>query len=106
MSMDYKKKTYRPHRPDTRNITSYGSMSKWISRMHESPVVNVRGDVARHLIERAHPTPQFTKKRPRITASPAGMPTMHDTYVETPALDASVPAHLRYSNHCAYDDFH
>ncbi|XP_005104926.2 uncharacterized protein LOC101862746 [Aplysia californica] len=106
MSLDYRKKTYRPSRPNTRNITSYGSMSKWISRQHENPAP--RPEVARHLMERANPSPQFTKKRPIIKPSPTGMPSMYDTYMNksSAVLDETLPVHLRYSNHCGYDDFH
>lgn len=121
MSMDYKKKTYRPSRPDTRNVTSYGSMSKWISRQNETPFpLQPRGEVPRHLIDRANPSPQFTKKRPRMRQSPAGHPTMYDSWFNNTSavmprtapldhsapLDQSVPIHLRYSNHCGYDDYH
>lgn len=106
MSLDYRKKTYRPSRPDTIKNTSYGVMSQWIDRQHEH--LQPRGEVPRHLRARNNPSPKFTKKRPIMRQSPAGMPTMYDTYVNksSAVLDETLPVHLRYSSHCGYDDYH
>ncbi|GFS09436.1 zinc finger SWIM domain-containing protein 6 [Elysia marginata] len=81
-------------------------MSKWIQRRGE--IIQPKGRVPQGLLEVDNPTPKFTKKRPIIKPSPAGMPSMYDTYLNNSSavLDESVPVHLRYSKHCGYDDFH
>lgn len=74
MSMDYKVSTYRPNRPDTRKMTSYGCMSTWMHRQKQLAYFKSR----RSLADIVYP---LEERRPIIVPAPLGMPTMYDTYI-------------------------
>ena len=82
------------------NRTSYGSMSKWIQRRGE--IVQPKGRVPKNLLDLDNPTPKFTKKRPIIKPSPAGMPSMYDTYLNNSSAVVSfewvLSMYARYFN--------
>ena len=82
----YNQSQYRYSLIPTR--TSYSSMSKWIQRRGE--IVQPKGRVPQGLLEVDNPSPKFTKKRPIIKPSPAGMPSMYDTYINNSSAVVSL----------------
>ncbi|KAK7099962.1 uncharacterized protein [Littorina saxatilis] len=110
MSMDYRKNTYRPDRPDTRLKTTYGCMSEWVRGPGGARAGRPGFPAA--LIAQNNSSPKFTKKKPR-RGEQQYCYMRHGLAASDPrfdarraALDESLPVHSRFTDDGGYDDFH
>lgn len=95
MSMDFKKFTYRPSRPDNRFRTNYALMSQWMAQ----PTRGARADME---IQSAVYGKRMAQQNPYMDqsgTSPRG-------YAQAAAIEEGVPPHTRFSEDAGYDDFH
>ncbi|OWF54405.1 uncharacterized protein LOC110445154 isoform X1 [Mizuhopecten yessoensis] len=94
MSMDFKKFTYRPSRPDNRFRTNYALMSQWMAQ----PTRGTRADM--EIQSAVYGKKVARSQNPYMDqSSPRG-------YAQAAAIEEGAPPHMRFAEDAGYDDFH
>lgn len=106
MSMDFRKNTYRPNRPDSRFRTSYALMSQWMMQLGNRPKAPVEGYVSQPNFPTKHSAGNVYGRRSRMVNSDGAPSPYNPDAAQLAAMDESIPPHLRFSTNNGYDDFH
>ncbi|XP_011428129.3 uncharacterized protein [Magallana gigas] len=106
MSMDFRKNTYRPNRPDSRFRTSYALMSQWMMQLGNRSNAPVEGYVSQPNFPTKHSAGNVYGRRSRMVNSDGAPSPYNPDAAQLAAMDESIPPHLRFSTNNGYDDFH